>query len=147
MKLTYLIEIFMAFAINGFGQVSTENMSNHETIDTNKPCNPENILLKVDKKPKYNGGIIGLESDLYELIKPDIQIKGTIYLQFVVNCMGQLSGIKVLRGLNLETDSRMIEALKNLQNWQPGYLQVPVDSLMNFVIKIRNGKIYITEIQ
>jgi hypothetical protein len=145
MKTIYFLIIFLIMAFSSLGQVSRDNRSTSASIDTIGPCNPNAIFVELNNKPQYNNGLSSLESEMDAVYKPDINIYGTVFVQFVVNCKGKVSGIKVLRGLNSETDSKIANEIMLLQNWKPGYQQVPVDYLMRLSIGIKNSKITITE--
>jgi hypothetical protein len=145
MKSNYFLIIFLLIAFSSFGQASTESTMTPATFDTLGPCNPEAIFIVLDKKPQYKSGLSGLESEINAEYKPDINIDGVVYVQFVINCKGQVSGVKVLRGINTATDSRIIKELILHQNWQPGYQNVPVDYRIKLSIRIKSGQITIAE--
>jgi hypothetical protein len=145
MKSNYFLIIFLLIALTSFGQASTQSNKTPATIDTLGPCNPDAIFILLDKKPQYKGGLNSLESEINAVYKPDLNIDGVVYVQFVINCKGQVSGVKVMRGLNTETDSRIIKELMLHQKWQPGYQNVPVDYSIRLSIRIKSGQITIAE--
>lgn len=99
----------------------------------------------MDQKPQYKGGFSGLAADINAAYKPDMEIDGVVHVQFVVNCKGQVFGVTISRGLNKQIDTRITKELLLLQNWQPGYQQVPVDCSMRLSVKIKSGEITVTE--
>lgn len=145
MKTNYFLIILLIIAFNSFGQKSTEYAKVPASADTLGPCSPGVVFLVVDKKPEYKGGLSALESEINAVYKPDINIDGTVYVQFIINCKGYVSSVQVKRGLNTEIDSTLVKELMRLQNWQPGYKQVAENYNMRLSLRIKSGKITIVE--
>ena len=145
MKSNYFLIIFLTIAISSFGQTSTVYTKAPASPDTLGPCYPGVVFLVVDKKPEYKGGLSTLGSEINAVYKPDINIDGAVYVQFIINCKGYVSGVQVNRGLNTEIDSIIVKELMRLQNWQPGYKQVAENYSIRLSIRIKSGKITIIE--
>lgn len=88
---------------------------------------PENeILLVVDEMPQFIEGDSGafqnwLQKNIIysETIKKGI--KGKVYLRFVVNTLGDVTNVKVIRGISPEIDASVINEFKKCPRWQkPG---------------------------
>lgn len=58
--------------------------------------------LKVPKKSKQN------------------DVKGRVYVQFVIEKNGQITNIKILRSLNNECDNEVIKTISKMPKWSPG---------------------------
>lgn len=138
--------VFLAMVSSGFSQSSKKQDRIPAPSDTLGPCHPNGIFLSASKKPQYGESPGSLEQDLNAAYKPDLNIEGAIALQFVISCKGYVSNIVILRGLNSEINSGICNELLRLQKWQPAYQQLPVDYLMRLTIKIKGGKLTISEI-
>lgn len=87
----------------------------------------EEILTFSVKMPEFKGGV----SELFNFIKntliyPQMEkengIEGTVYLQFVVNAVGKISAIKILRGVKgaVGLDKEAIRIVNAMPDWIPG---------------------------
>lgn len=88
------------------------------------PAGPE---LFPDVEAKYPGGYPALNKFIVDNIKfPDIAQQmgtgGKVYLRFVVNEEGQISSVKVTRGVEdcPECDREAVRVVKSMKNWIPG---------------------------
>lgn len=103
------------------------------SVDLNK------IFIDVDEKPVYKGG----NEALYKFIGrnyriPDDEISGKIYTSFVVDKEGNVTNIKIKKGLSREADDQAIRVLKKLEKFTPGKIKgVPVNVMYNIPITIR----------
>jgi len=86
----------------------------------------EGIFLIVEQMPKFQGK--GLEefrdyiqsSVKYPSIALENGISGTVYVGFIVNKKGEVSGINIIRGVDPALDEEVIRALKAAPLWEPG---------------------------
>lgn len=82
-------------------------------------------FASVEVLPKFPGGDDAFNKYLSRNIKyPPLarenNITGRVIVSFVVEKNGQLTDIKVLRGLGYGTDEEAIRVLKNTPKWSPG---------------------------
>ena len=73
--------------------------------------------------PKYKGGMIAMMDHLSNYIMTkdlDVHALGTIYVRFVVERDGSLSGFEVMHGFNEAYFQMAMEAAKSMPNWEPG---------------------------
>lgn len=79
--------------------------------------------------PDEMPGFIGGDKALYEYLSnnikyPKIEIKrgveGRVYVEFVVGKNGEISDIKILRGVSEAIDAEAIRVIKSMPNWLPG---------------------------
>ncbi|MGV8091884.1 MAG: hypothetical protein AB2L24_08480 [Mangrovibacterium sp.] len=140
MKRTLTILFFgLAFG-NIFGQVKTFHP------DTSEACNPKTIFVIVEKAPEYKGGLSQLELDLNEKLTFDKKTSGSIYASVFINCENFVYAVQVLRGIDEQTDSKLIEGLKMLQNWTSGKQHdKPVNCSKLIGFKIKRGRLTITD--
>ena len=91
-----------------------------------EPAAPE-IFTSVEQMPEPQGGLEGLYKYLaantqYPQMEKDAGISGTVYVRFVVDEVGKVSNIEILRGVkggpNLEKEA--IRVLKTLPPFKPG---------------------------
>ena len=87
------------------------------------PAGPE---LFPDVEAKYPGGFPELNKYIVDNIRfPEIAKEvggGKVYLRFVVNEEGQISSVKVTRGVEdcPECDREAVRVVKSMKNWIPG---------------------------
>jgi hypothetical protein len=80
---------------------------------------------EVEEKPTYDKGINGLYSYIksnFKALDADKEIKGKIFISFIVEKDGSLSDIKVVRGINATLNAEAIRVLKATEKWIPGQL-------------------------
>lgn len=72
---------------------------------------------------------------------PNIKdLKGKIYIQFIINKNGNLSYFNVTKDLGFGTAEEAVRVLKKSENWIPGKLRgIPVKSLFNLPISIHTA--------
>lgn len=96
--------------------------------------------LFVDEMPKYEGG----HKKLKEFIDHNIQWpgefdgQGTVLTSFVVTKKGNISNVKIEKGLCIKCDAEAIRLIKLLHKWIPGKVNFQnVDVLMYMQIKFK----------
>lgn len=85
----------------------------------------EEIFTIVEDMPSFPGG----EAKLFEYLGKNIKypqiakeagISGIVYVNFVVGTDGNISDVKVLRGIGGGCDEEAIRVVKNMPQWTPG---------------------------
>jgi TonB family protein len=94
-----------------------------QTEDSNTQEGPVHIL--VDQMPEFPGGVQQMYDFIGEFfVFPDEAlsngVEGTIYLNFIVEKDGSLSGIEVLRGIGKGCDEEAVRVLETMPAWTPG---------------------------
>ena len=129
-----------------------ENNENNELPDfepddsepisgTKTPPPPKVPFTIVEKMPKYVGGEKARMQFLAENVKyPRYDkasgIEGTVHLQFVVTEKGEITNIKILRGVSELIDKEAIRVLKAMPKWSPGEQRKrPVNVMLTMPIK------------
>ena len=79
----------------------------------------------VEQMPDFPGGETALHKYLVENVKyPQIakenDVQGTVYVTFIVDKNGEISDIKVLRGIGAGCDEEAIRVIANMPMWNPG---------------------------
>ncbi len=99
------------------------------------------VYQAVEVKPDFPGGL----QKFYDFVgknyrAPEEDIKGSVYVQFVVEKDGSLTDIKVMRDLGYGTGAEAIRVLKKSPRWKPGIQNGrPVRVLYSLPIKIVGG--------
>ena len=82
-------------------------------------------LINVEEMPSYPGG----DSERLKFLSVHIQypkdatengIQGTIYFQFVVDTKGNITDVKILRGIGGGCDEEALKVIKMMPAWHPG---------------------------
>lgn len=108
--------MFFIFLINSLTSYSQE-------IEKDSLKEKEPVYLMIEVNPEFSGGT----QKLYKFIESNLNLPNkteyigkSIMLQFIVEKDGFLTDIKVIRGIDNDTDSKMIDIFKKMPKWQPG---------------------------
>lgn len=81
----------------------------------------------VEKKPSFMGGTANAFSHwvnerlLYPEIAKENGVQGRVTLQFTILPTGEVSNVKVLRGVDESLDKEAVRVVSSSPNWRPGY--------------------------
>lgn len=78
-------------------------------------------LLERDKCTRLKIGNYIIEKFEYPEAARDKNIGGTVYIQFIVNKVGKVTNVKVIRGVHPLLDQASIAAVKKLPSFKPGF--------------------------
>ena len=81
--------------------------------------------MVVEQMPEFPGGDQNMRKFLsnnirYPMIARESGIHGTVYVTFVVNASGQISDVKLLRGIGGGCDEEAVRVVKSMPPWIPG---------------------------
>jgi periplasmic protein TonB len=84
----------------------------------------ETIFVGAQQMPEFPGGTAELMRFLqknihYPSAAIENQISGKVYIQFVVNKLGEIRDIKVIRGLEGGCTEEALRVIKKMPNWKP----------------------------
>ena len=90
-----------------------------EPVDTNE------IYIVVEEEPEFPGGIQALANYLRDNIKyPEAcrkdSIQGRVFIRFVVEKDGSISGAMVLKGVHELLDAEAMRVISAMPKWKPG---------------------------
>ena len=94
-------------------------------IDPTLPENDTAIVVISDVMPEFPGG----EDSLYAYIARNIvyheaakkeKIEGQVYVSFIVEKDGQLTGVKFLRDIGGGCGEEAVRVVKSMPKWKPG---------------------------
>ena len=123
-KLLFLILICAAQNISSQTEevkITPENVNNYKGVVINEENQVYNTTgLQV--KPEFPGGKEAFDNYLKDNYKnpENPQIKGRVYMTFIIEKDGSLSDIKVLRDIGHGTGAEAIRVLKMSPKWIPG---------------------------
>ncbi|MBD77878.1 MAG: energy transducer TonB [Crocinitomicaceae bacterium] len=85
----------------------------------------DEIFTFVEEQPTFPGGEAKMREYLAKNTKfppmaKDAGIQGIVYLTFVVNKKGEISDVRILRGIGGGCDEEAIRVVKGMPNWNPG---------------------------
>lgn len=85
----------------------------------------EKIPIFVEEMPSYRGGDAERQKFLADNIKYPPQaietgIQGTVYVQFIVDSKGNITDVKMLRGIGGGCDDEAVRIVKMMPQWNPG---------------------------
>lgn len=90
-----------------------------------EPTAKQETFITAEEMPIYPGGDVARQKFLAENIQypqsaADIGLQGTVYVQFVVDSKGNITDVKVLRGIGGGCDEEAVRVLKMMPQWFPG---------------------------
>jgi len=103
------------------------------------------VFVVVDDPPKFPGGDEARMKYMQQSIKyPDEArkkgVQGTVYITYVIEEDGQVSNVKVLRGIGSGCDEEALRVVKEMPKWIPGKQnEKPVRVQFNMPIKFALG--------
>ncbi|MBT4376273.1 energy transducer TonB [archaeon] len=134
------IELEDEFIIEDFEASQDEEIEIIE-IGEEEEEEPE-IFFIIEDMPKFQGGDQEKfrnyiqKTVVYPPLAMDNGISGTVYVNFVINPKGELTAIKIIRGVDRLLDEEVIRALKAAPKWEPGRQRgKPVHVNMSIPIK------------
>ncbi|MEA9411704.1 MULTISPECIES: energy transducer TonB [unclassified Flavobacterium] len=131
----FLLLILICFVQNTFSQTIKEGdkltvdasltISIDDTIPPQGTIPNDDYLIYntagIEVKPEFPGGLIGFDSFIKQNYKnPTDNLKGKIYVTFIIEKDGSLSDIKILRDIGYGTGAEAIRVLKTSPKWTPG---------------------------
>ncbi len=103
------------------------------------------IFVTAEKMPEFKGGDRALlkyiaEHVVYPEMAKENDIQGTVFVKFVVNELGKVTDVEILRGIDPLLDKEALKVIKSLPDWKPGFqsgknvkvrMQVPIKFKLN----------------
>lgn len=102
-----------------------EVVSPETTSEANAEVKEEPVFTVVEEMPEYMGGV----NELYKFLGNNIKypqeaktagISGRVFVSFIVENDGEVTNVKVLRGIGYGCDKEAIRVVNNMPNWVPG---------------------------
>lgn len=102
------------------------------------------VYMVVDQQPEFPGGYDAMKAFItknlnYPTRAKKADVKGTVYITFIINKKGRISDVKTLRGIHPDCDKEAERVVNSMPNWTPGKQNdQPVH--VRFNLPIRFGK-------
>ena len=85
----------------------------------------DEFFMVVDNMPEFPGGDLGIMRYIqrnvkYPQIAKDYNITGKVYVQFIVDKTGEVTNVKVVRGVDKNLDAEAVRVIKSLPKYKPG---------------------------
>ena len=85
----------------------------------------DEFFMVVENMPEFPGGDLGLMKYIqknvkYPPIAKEYNITGKVYVQFIVDKTGQVTNVKVVRGVDKNLDAEAVRVVKSLPKYKPG---------------------------
>lgn len=86
---------------------------------------PKEPYTVVEEMPEFPGGNDALFAYIAKELKYPEQaieegIEGVVFVTFVVEADGKITGVKVIRGIGGGCDEEAVRVLRGMPNWKPG---------------------------
>jgi protein TonB len=112
-----LVSVLTITAWSQKGECVPENKE-VETVDQ------DGITVVAEKMPSFPGGEAAMHQFImgnveYPTIDKNAGIQGRVYIKFVVELDGSITGIEILRGLSKTIDAECIRVVKKMPKWTP----------------------------
>ena len=121
--------------INGLGTATATGISTTATATTSNSLvvtspsveitdNTEHVV--VEEMPEFNlipnGVLVFVSSNItYPPLAREIGREGTVHVSFVVNQLGEVEGVKILKGIGYGCDEEVLRVINKMPNWKkPG---------------------------
>lgn len=151
LKMVFILPIALFLSIV-FSSIITEKVNAQsdasEINSTAINLNPqeEQVFMEVEKMPEYPGGDEARIKFLVKNIKyPEEARKngtsGTVYITFIIEKSGEITNVKVLKGVNELLDNEAARVVNLMPAWEPGMLKgKPVRVQFNMPIQFNLDK-------
>ena len=122
-KMVAALPVAVLLMMVGCKQASTQEP---EAIDeVQVEATSDSVYSVVDQDPEFEGGLEALYKYLAENIKyPDQakadKVEGRVFIRFVIETDGSVSGAEVLRGIGGGCDEEALRVVQGMPNWKPG---------------------------
>ncbi|MCK6640012.1 MAG: energy transducer TonB [Bacteroidia bacterium] len=122
--------IFLILSLVGGMTLNAQTSIVIEVDDSSKSADTtEDVLVAVDESPEYPGGNEAMLKYLQQNLKYpkdglDSAKSGTVYVEFVVLKTGEVSNVKVVRGIKdyPSFGAEAVRVISEMPKWKPGVM-------------------------
>jgi TonB family protein len=88
--------------------------------------NGDSVFFDVDEAPSFQGGGIEnvqkyvQEKLTYPREAKELKIQGKVIVQWIVNEKGEVTNVKIVRGVTKELDQEAFNIIASMPDWKPG---------------------------
>ena len=128
--------------IDGNG-VYTEPLSNGNRIEELTFVVPSGPINFAEVMPEYEGGQQAMMKFIsknckYPKSASSMGIEGTVYVSFVINADGDVTDVKIVKGISADCDKEAVRVISKMSEWNPGMMnQMSVAVRMVLPIKFQ----------
>ena len=95
-----------------------------DTVTLINNSNEDSYIMVVEKMPEFPGGDLGLMNYIsnninYPKEAKNLNITGKVYVQFTVDTIGQVTNIKIIRGVDQLLDNEAIRIVQSFPKFSP----------------------------
>ncbi len=113
------------------GPISTTDLMIDPSVKTSgfglldEPSNDPIGFASVEQKPEFPGG----DKELVKFLSKNLHfpnsaqqrgISGVVYVNFVINSIGEVTNIQLSKGIDDECDKEALRVTGKMPNWKPG---------------------------
>ncbi|RXQ96513.1 energy transducer TonB [Ancylomarina salipaludis] len=96
-----------------------------QVVEETEEEDEQQVFVIVEDMPEFPGGDLELQkwiarSIKYPVIAQENGITGRVYVGFVVNKLGAIENVKIMRGVDPSLDKEAVRVIKNMPKWKPG---------------------------
>ena len=101
-----------------FDEIKAQSATKNDSVK-------EELFINYDIPPQFPGG----EIELLNFIKKNLNypkdailkgIEGRVIVQFMITKTGDITNVKILRGIDKECDKEAVRIIKMMPKWKPG---------------------------
>lgn len=94
-----------------------------ETTTSNVANAPDVIHVWVQEMPEFEGGDAGLmkfisQHIVYPSLARELNVQGTVYVSFVVNEVGNVEQVKIIKGIGFGCDEEVSRVMSKIPKWK-----------------------------
>jgi TonB family protein len=106
-------------------EITQQELPKAPEVNKTEPLVSDTIFAVVEKMPEFPGGKKALMNYLKENIHYPEQAKkegihGRVFVNFIVEKDGSISGVKILRGIGHGCDEETVRVVRAMPKWVPG---------------------------
>ncbi len=107
-------------------EVEVEDTESDEDVEIEiEEEDDEEFFMVVENMPEFPGGDLGLMKYIqknvkYPPIAKEYNITGKVYVSFIVDKIGSVTNVKVVRGVDKNLDAEAVRVIKSLPKYKPG---------------------------
>lgn len=102
--------------LDSLGHVAKDSAA----INSNSAMFFDVCLTVVENDPEFPGGQDSLQAFMERHLRNPRQVEGKVYVRFIVERNGRMTNLKVLRGIDEETDEEALRVMRLMPRWMPG---------------------------
>jgi protein TonB len=118
-------DILNQSSVNDPVNITIEKFIEKQPVIIDVPEEKKEIFITAEEMPFYPGG----ETERLKFLAENIQypelalasgIQGTVYLQFVIDSKGNITDVKIIRGIGGGCEDEALRVIKMMPPWHPG---------------------------